>query len=244
MQAIAKFGLPRVVAVQHATLQELDLYRRTERAAMVRASAKPLGRRRHELFVVDDIDLRQMKLRGTLHGRRRTFRVEAMPAELRRLAVIEGDHGLEPMALFVGRGGRMPSKQRWEQIFDEAHLRSLRISDEHACDLVMPSRLRIHDTRHTFAVYMLQMLTQLILREESERMAGGGHAAYLTDHLSRNPLLILQRLLGHRRPSSTLRYLTYIRATNLLVSQAIAEWNDQDKTYADYAAALVGAGAA
>lgn len=244
LQAIAKFGLPRVVAVQHATLQELDLYRRTERAPMVRASAKALGRRRHELFVVDDIGLRQMKLRGTLHGRRRTFRVEAMPAELRRLAVIEGDHGLEPMALFVSRGGRMPSKQRWEQIFDEAHLRSLRISDEHACDLVMPSRLRIHDTRHTFAVYMLQMLTQLILREESERMAGGGHAAYLTDHLSRNPLLILQRLLGHRRPSSTLRYLTYIRATNLLVSQAIAEWNDQDKTYADYAAALVGAGAA
>ncbi|MGY0055023.1 hypothetical protein ACWY4P_00250 [Streptomyces sp. LZ34] len=91
---------------------------------------------------------------------------------------------------------------------------------------------------------MLQMLTQLVLREESERLAAGGHGAYLADHLSRNPLLILQRLLGHRRPSSTLRYLTYIRTTNLLVSQAIAEWNDRDKTYADYAAVLVGAGAA
>ncbi|MDG5809300.1 site-specific integrase [Streptomyces ossamyceticus] len=243
LQAIAKFGLPRVVAVQHATLREIDLYRRTERAAMVRSSLKALYRRRHELFVVDDVDLRQMKLRGTLHGRRRTFRVEAMPAEIRRVAVIEGDLGLEPMALFVGRGGRMLSKQRWEQIFDEAHLRSLRISDEHEADVVMPSRLRIHDTRHTFAIYMLQMLTQLVLREESERLAAGGHGAYLADHLSRNPLLILQRLLGHRRPSSTLRYLTYIRTTNLLVSQAIVEWNDQDKTYADYAAVLVGAGA-
>ncbi|MFJ7060023.1 site-specific integrase [Streptomyces microflavus] len=243
LQAVAKFGLPRMVAVQHATLQEIDLYRRTERAAMVRASTKNLYRRRHELFVVDDIDRRQMKLRGTLHGRRRTFRVEAMPAEIRRIAVIEGDHGLEPMALFVGRGGLMLSKQRWEQIFDQAHLRSLRICEEHEVDLVMPSRFRIHDTRHTFAIYMLQMLTQLVLREEAEQMAAGGHGAYLTDHLSRNPLLILQRLLGHRRPGSTLRYLTYIRNTNLLVSQAIAEWNDQDMTYADYAATLVGEGA-
>jgi hypothetical protein len=82
------------------------------------------------------------------------------------------------------------------------------------------------------------------LREESERLAVGGHGSYLADHLSRNPLLILQRLLGHRRPSSTLRYLTYIRTTNLLVSQAIAEWNDQDRTYADYAAVLVGTRAA
>lgn len=243
LQAIAKFGLPWMVAVQHATLQEIDLYRRTERAAMIRVSAKTLYRRRHELFLVDDVDLRQMKLRGTLHGRRRTFRVEAMSAEIRRIAVSEGDHGLEPMALFVGRGGRMLSKQRWEQIFGEAHLRSLKICDEHEVDLVMPSRFRIHDTRHTFAIYMLQMLTQLVLREEAERLAAGGHGAYLTDHLSRNPLLILQRLLGHRRPSSTLRYLTYIRNTNLLVSQAIAEWNDQEKTYADYAATLVGAGA-
>jgi hypothetical protein len=40
LQAIAKFGLPRMVAVQHATLREIDLYRRTERAAMVRSSLR------------------------------------------------------------------------------------------------------------------------------------------------------------------------------------------------------------
>ncbi|MFE5191455.1 hypothetical protein [Streptomyces sp. NPDC056628] len=115
---------------------------------------KALYRRRHELFVVDDVDLRQIKPRRTLHGRHRTFRVEAMPAEIRRVTVIEGDLGLEPMALFVGRGGRMLSRQRGEQIFDEAHLRSLRISDEHEADVVMPARLRLHDTRHTFAIHM------------------------------------------------------------------------------------------
>ncbi|MEU2587977.1 hypothetical protein ABZ612_34870, partial [Streptomyces avermitilis] len=108
LQAIAKYGLPRGVMIQDPTLRELDMYRRTERAAQVRAAAKALWRRREDLFVVDDIDLRRMKLSGILDGRRRTFRVESMNADKRRRAVFEGDHGLEPMAMFVGRGGRMP----------------------------------------------------------------------------------------------------------------------------------------
>ncbi|MFH8873164.1 recombinase XerD [Streptomyces griseus] len=240
LQAIAKFGLPRTVAIQDATLRELDLYRRTERAALVRTSAKALWRRREELFIVDDVDLRRMKLSGRLDGRRRTLRVEGMNADKRRRAVIEGDRGLEPMALFVGRGGRMLSRQRWDQIFDEAHLRALRVSEEYEVGFVLPREVRIHDTRHTFAVYMLRLLTDLILQEEAEAYLAGGHTGYLTDHISRNPLLILQGLLGHRRPSSTLRYLRYMRDTNALVAKAIAEWNNQDATYADYAAAAAG----
>ncbi|MBT2545301.1 hypothetical protein J7E99_32540 [Streptomyces sp. ISL-44] len=173
-----------------------------------------------------------------LDGRRRTFKVAAMPAEIRRLAVVEGDRGLEAMALFIGRGGRMLSKQRWEQIFDEAHLRSLRLSEEYESDIVMPARLRIHDTRHTFAIYMLHLLTHLVLREEAERYLAGDPSAFLTDHLSRNPLLILQRILGHQSPKTTLRYLTYIRNTNALVTKAIAEWSNRESTYADYAADL------
>ncbi|MFD4143081.1 site-specific integrase [Streptomyces sp. NPDC058572] len=240
LQAIAKFGLSRLVSIQDSVLRALDLYRRTERAAMVRASARNLARHRSELFVVDDVDLRRMKLAGVLEGRRRVFRVQAMPADIRRIAVVEGDRGLEPMALFVGRGGKMPTKQRWEQIFAEAHLRTQRVIEELGLDVVMPRDLRIHDTRHTFAIYMLQMLTELILREEAENFLSGGHGAHLAMHISRNPLLILQRLLGHRRPESSLRYLTYIRGTNRLVAKAIAEWNDRDKTYADYAAATAG----
>ncbi|MFF7975871.1 recombinase XerD [Streptomyces sp. NPDC007905] len=238
LQAIAKYGLPRTVTVQDPTLRELDMYRRTERAAQIRAAAKALWRRREELFIVDDVDLRRMKLRGKLDGRRCTFRVESMNADKRRLAVIEGDHGLEPMALFVGRGGRMPTRQRWEQIFGEAHLRALRLSEEYKVGFVMPREVRIHDTRHTFAVYMLRLLTKLIVQEEAEKYLAGGHTGYLTDHISRNPLLILQALLGHRSPSSTLRYLRYMRDTNALVAKAIAEWNNRDATYADYAAAI------
>ena len=240
LEAIAKYGLPRDVTIQHPTVREIDLYRRTERASTIRKAARALARRREELFVVTDIDQRQMKVRGRLHGRARAFRVEAMTAELRRLAVVEGDHGLEPMALFVGRGGRMPSKQRWEQVFGDAHTRVTRIAAAHGLDVVMPARFRIHDLRHSLAVYMLQQLTQLVIQEETERVRAGRHGAYLADHLCRNPLLVVQRLLGHRTPASSLRYLRYLRDTNVLVAQAIAEWSATDKTYADYAALLAG----
>jgi hypothetical protein len=57
----------------------------------------------------------------------------------------------EPMAMFVGRGRRMPTRQRWEQIFDAAHLRAVGLSEEHRVGIVMPREVRIHDTRHTFA---------------------------------------------------------------------------------------------
>ena len=38
-----------------------------------------------------------------------------------------------------------------------------------------------------------------------------------------------------------MRYLTYLGQTNALVAQAVAEWNDAEATYADYAALLAGA---
>ncbi|AUY53751.1 hypothetical protein [Streptomyces sp. CB01881] len=74
---------------------------------MVRSAAPTLARRRAELFVVDDIDLRRMRLSGVPNGRRRSFAVRLMSAPLRRITVVEGERGLEPMALFGGRHGRM-----------------------------------------------------------------------------------------------------------------------------------------
>ncbi|MDQ0951539.1 integrase [Streptomyces phaeochromogenes] len=238
LKGTAKYKLPRTVEIQHATVREIDFYRRTERAKTVHSAARTLQRRRAELFVVDDINSRQGKLSGILHGRRRTFVIKKMDAATRRITVIEGDRGLESMALFVGRGGLMLSPQRWEQIFASAHTRALRISEEYKVKEIVPSVFKIHDLRHTFAVSMLQLLTELVAEQEAELRRLGGHGAYLADHISKSPQLTVQRLLGHRRPSSTMRYLRYIRKTNLLVARAIAEWNSQDTTYADYAARL------
>ncbi|MFM9458175.1 site-specific integrase [Streptomyces europaeiscabiei] len=238
LKKTAKYGLPRTVQIQHATLREIDFYRRTERAKTVHAAARTLYRHRAELFVVDDVNSRQGKLSGVLHGRRRTFVIKEIKAELRRITVIEGARQLEPMALFVGRGGRMLSGQRWDQIFGDAHARALRISEECKVKSVVPPVFKIHDLRHTFAVYMLQLLTEMVAEQEMELRRLGGHAAYLADHISKSPQLTVQGLLGHRQPKSTLRYLRYIRKTNLLVARAISEWNAQDTSYADYAARL------
>ncbi|WP_405682319.1 recombinase XerD [Streptomyces sp. NBC_00057] len=236
LQAIAKFGLPRTVEVQDATLRDIDWYRRTERAATVRRASKSLWRRREEFFVVDDVNMRQMKLRGVDHGRRRTWSVKAMDAELRARTMIEGEHGLEPMALFVGRHGRMLTSQRWEQVFLDAHARTLRIIEERDLELEMPRQVRIHDLRHTFADYMLELLTELLRKQDAEEYARSGRVpVYAADHQSRNPFLTVMGLLGHRRPESTMRYLTYKKNSNLLVAQAIKEWNDQDSTYAELA---------
>lgn len=237
LQAIAKFGLPRTVEIQNEMLREIDWYRRTERAAMVRRASRNLLRRREEFFIVDDVDKRQMKLRGVEHGRRRTRNIKAMDADLRARTMIEGEHGLEPMALFVGRHGRMISNQRWEQIFLDAHARTLRIIEEHGLELEMPNQVRIHDLRHSFAIYMLELLTELLRKQDAEEFARSGRVpAYAADHQSRNPFLTVMRLLGHRRPESTMRYLTYKKKSNLLVAQAIREWNEQDVTYAELAA--------
>ncbi|MFJ5276793.1 site-specific integrase [Streptomyces parvulus] len=238
LKATAKYKLPRTAQIQHDTLREIDFYRRTERAKTVHAAARTLDRRRAELFVVDDINSRQGKLSGILHGRRRTFVMKDMDAAKRRITVIEGDRGLEPMALFVGRGGLMLSSQRWGQIFEDAHKRALRISEEYEVKEVVPRVFKSHDLRHTFAIYMLQLLTEQVAKQEEELRRLGGHGAYLADHISKSPQLTVQRLLGHHRASSTKRYLRYIRKTNLLVARAIAEWNAQDTTYADYAARL------
>ncbi|MFJ1757684.1 tyrosine-type recombinase/integrase [Kitasatospora sp. NPDC088134] len=234
LQAIAKRGRPRDLWIQHEVLRSVDLYRRIERAATITKAAPTLYRNRANLFVVTDVDRRAMKLTGRLHGRTRTFAIAAMKEPLRRITVIEGDRGLEPMALFIGRGGRMLGKSRWQQIFDAASSRAETIKGP----VVMPPKVTAHDCRHTFAVYMLQILTEQLVQEYVESAKRAGDAAtptYVFKHISRNPLLTVQRLLGHSSPSTTMKYLYYLEDTNVLVQRALAEWTSADKTYADYA---------
>jgi integrase len=144
------------------------------------------------------------------------------------------------MGLFIGSGGRMLSKQSWNQTFIAALARCFRLAETHHVALQMPRRVRVHDLRHTFAVYMLKLLTEQVAADEHERLLRGGHAAYLDDHIAKYPLLTLQRLLGHRTPSSTMKYLNYLQDTSEIVTRAVATWNAQDHTFADYAAQLSG----
>ena len=240
IQAIAKYGFARDVFVQYEVLRSLELYRRTERAVVVAGCGRALERRREELFVVEEVDLRRMRLSGRFEGRRRTFAVVAMPAWLRRNTVRQGARGLEPMALFVGRGGRMPGRSRWEQVFADGARRAAEVAAEWGGAVVMPRQVRIHDTRHTFAVFMLRLLTEQVVREEGRRRAAGGAGAWLFEHVARAPLLTLQRLLGHRDPATTMKYLRYLEDVSAIVAAAVQEWTDEDRSFADYAAMAAG----
>ena len=70
LEACAKYQKRRRVSIPVSTLRTIDLYRQTERRALVRRSAASLWARRDELFVVDELDTAAGVARGRLDGRR------------------------------------------------------------------------------------------------------------------------------------------------------------------------------
>jgi integrase len=94
---------------------------------------------------------------------------------------------------------------------------------------------RFHDARHTFALQLLKYLQRTRVRQEMERDRARGMAT-LAEHISLNPLLTVQRRLGHKRPSSTYVYLRYLEDPMNYIDAAFAGWSEHDgATYADIA---------
>lgn len=52
------------------------------------------------------------------------------------------------MGLFIGSGGRMLSKQRWNQTFTAALARCAQLAQTHHVPVEMPRQVRVHDLRH------------------------------------------------------------------------------------------------
>ena len=59
-------------------------------------------------------------------------------------------------------------------------------------------------------------------------------AGTISEHIIHNPLLTLQRLLGHASPSTTMEYLRYIDESDELVQRAFESWSDHERDYASY----------
>lgn len=231
LEACAKYSKRRRVHVPPATLQLVDLYRATERRNRVAASRGALWSRRRELYLVTEIDHHTQTVRGAVNGTSSTWRFHQFPPHLRRIAVMDTEAGMEALGLFLGRGGLPISLRAWHTTFANA---SRRVAD--LAPVQMGGRrasVTPHDLRHTFAVVLLKVLTARALSRENARQAGDFGPSSLSEHLTINPRLTVQRLLGHFNPATTMVYLRYLEDTDALIQDAFEQWDDQGRTFAE-----------
>jgi integrase len=227
----AKFGRPRTVYAPRSALELVRTYALLERRHIVTAAQATLARRRSELFLVDADQDGRGQLRGTLDGRRVTRSIRHMPPDLRKVTVMDTGDRLEPLAVFVGPGGTMPHPSTWDKIRWRAWER-MRLHAAHSAAPVMPNQPWLfHDLRHTFA---LQLLRFLMLKAARDGAASDLPMSTLADHIAYNPLLVVQRRLGHASPATTYIYLRYLKDPMREVDEAFAEWSAHDAaTYAE-----------
>ncbi|MFH8402385.1 site-specific integrase [Streptomyces anulatus] len=218
----AKFQQPRSVYVPHDAMELLDPYLLLERPQMVAAAQRTLRRRHSDLFVVDRVETDHGRLRGRFEGRQVSWVIKDMDPELRRLCVKETGDGLEPLALFLGRGGRMPTFSGWDRARWRAWDRMKQLSTDPSAPVMPRRRWVYHDLRHTFALRLLIYLTREALDDgEAQQLP----MSTLLDHMIRNPLLVVQKRLGHMNPSSTYRYVRYLKDPMPEVDAAFREWS-------------------
>lgn len=154
---------------------------------------------------------------------RQSLRLEAMnpPGRVRFDGIRPGERfrllhegSMEPLALWLTEGGLPMPMAAWEAVFRRAsaRCRSFGIDID-----VTP-----HMLRHGFAVHMLTLLLReqigWMLEERAQRMS----PAYR--RIIGDPLLKLQRLMGHSRIESTYIYLDHLDDSQALVDSAVEHW--------------------
>ncbi|MCW1824997.1 tyrosine-type recombinase/integrase [Mycobacterium senegalense] len=235
LEACAKNARRRRVYVPASTVQKIELYRSTERKAVVRKAQAYLHRKLPTLAVVNEVDLAAGKLVYTWEGVTRREEFAQLPPTIRRRLVTLGpDDWIEPQSLFVSRSGLPPSQRRWHQYFEAANERLARFEGQIA---TMPAAITPHDLRHTFAIVMLRSLQARAAQFEYTRPRYG--FGTISEHIVHNPLLTLQRLLGHSSPSTTMEYLRYVDESDELIQAAFESWSDNDRDYASYVLELL-----
>lgn len=190
-----KKDVTRVIYLTEEVAQAVHLYRMTERADIVQRAQRRLRRLRREgrLHLVEDL--------GTLRGEPAVVQdghkvpVARLTDEERAIAAVVADDGtIQPLGLFLARGGQPPALAYWNELFIDARARVAERGDPDR----PPAHINVtpHTMRHTFAVRMLAGL----MREGVERV---GNPYYLLA----NPVLTVLELLGHASLLTTQRYL-------------------------------------
>ncbi|MBR1037060.1 site-specific integrase [Bradyrhizobium viridifuturi] len=205
--AIAKGSRGRDIRMPIRLIGRLQDYARIERDnALGRARRSDRIRQASPILVVE-CEHRALRLAAG----DRTVRVSVdQVTPLERTRLVDARTGL-PLALWLTEDGEPMPMASWEAVFGRASERCRRFgfADMH----VTP-----HMLRHSFAVHMLTLL----LREqvawvvsERSRHLGSAYRRMIGD-----PLLKLQRLMGHSRIESTYIYLDHLADSQEIVDAA------------------------
>lgn len=206
--AIGKGSKGRVIRLPERVLKRLHEYAALERVNVLMRGLQP-----HREWVKRPIRVISHD-RGRLLLERQTTHagVDVLtPRERSRLMWAETS---EPLCLWLAEGARPMPSATWEVVFRRASARCRRFG----IDLdVTP-----HMLRHTFAVHMLSLL----VREQigwvlDERRS---HIGTAYRRLIGDPLLKLQRLLGHSRIESTHIYLESLEESQEMIDAAVEAW--------------------
>lgn len=232
----AKYRRPRTVYVTADAMNGIDNYIHLERREIVATAQRTLKARRSELFVVDRIT-DAGRLHGRLDGLRAVWAITAMEPELRAITALDTGCGLEPLALFVGRGGAMLTPSGWDRVRWRAWER-MKAQPSGRADVELPRRPWLyHDMRHTFALQLLIYLTRKALADEADQTLP---MASLVDHMVTNPILNVQMRLGHSSPATTYKYVRYLRDPMRDVEETFRRWSQSDAPYFEIAADAFG----
>lgn len=221
LSVCAKGKYPRSVYVPMDAMELLDPYLMLERPQIVAAAQRSLRQQYRDLFVVDRVEADGARVRGVFEGQRVTWEVKMMEPELRRLCVWETGDGLEPLALFLRRGGRMPTFSGWDRARWRAWDRMKELAAGQPTPMLPRQCWLYHDLRHTFALRLLIFLTREAVGDAVKQELP---MSTLLEHMVGNPLLVVQHRLGHQQPSTTYKYVRFLKDPMQEVDEAFREW--------------------
>lgn len=190
-----KGGVARFVYITAETASAIDLYRQTERASKVNKGQARLRRLKREgrLLVTDGLTTLRGKPAVSVEGRKVAL-VNFSDEDRARAVTVLDDGTIEPLGLFLARGGLPPTIKYWDDLFADARQRVHQSGHPDR----PPAHVTVgpHTMRHTFAVRMLAGL-----------MRQGRETSDDSYQFLANPVLTVKELLGHASVETTHRYL-------------------------------------